>query len=212
MIIGEAVEEESQTESGLPEARYLIMKNLVDFNVVSVGNYTWTNDPTAQITESGKYYFYAKDRVGNVGMKAISVEGPDMTAPVIDSVTQTPKEGAVILKTLAHDNVGITEYCVVKGTSSSIPTNWTVIEPTQQLVFEHTVAEDGYYTVWVKDEAGYTDRKVVNVITNKFPELDEYPKDVHILEEEQHHLMLLLKKMDIQLFMIMYGKLVKMAV
>jgi len=180
-IVGEAVEEETESESGMPEAKYLIMMNSVDFNIVSVGNYTWSNSPVAQITEGGRYYFYARDNVGNVAVKSIVVDGPDTSAPVIDSVTSTAVEDDVIIRTVAHDDVGIVGYTVVAGTSEDIPLTWTEIEETQQAIFNQTESEDGPYTVWVKDNAGNTDKEVINVVTNKYPILNtNYPSDLHI--------------------------------
>ena len=180
-IVGEAVEEETEEESGMPDAKYLIMMNSVDFNIVSVGNYTWTSEPTMKITESGKYYLYARDNVGNVAVKSIYAEAPDGTPPVIDSITQKAVEDDVIIRIIAHDDVGIVKYQIVKD-SEELPTTWIDVDETKRLVKEGTISEDGNYTIWVKDSSGNVAKKTVEIITNKYPVLDDYPKDVKLLE------------------------------
>ena len=199
-IVG-TVKEESEDEtlsiSGLPEAKYIISMSYFDFDVIGAGSKEWTSSNTlTNITESGKYYFYVKDNVGNVAMKAINVEAPDTSKPVIDSVTMKAVGDEVVINTIAHDNIGIVGYIVVPGDSDTIPSsNWTTIEPIQQLVFEYVASEDGEYTIWVKDESGLTDKRKIRVTTNKYPELDaEYPQDVRIAEGGTASFNIIIKK------------------
>lgn len=184
-IVGEAVEVESDTESGLSDTCYMITDRLIDFDVVSVGaeTNTWGNEPRLKITDTGKYYFYARDNCGNVAVKSIYAEAPDIVPPVVDSIVCDPKEDDVILRVIGHDNVGVVAHQVVKGSGDvDTPTNWEAVEENLNIVTNYTVSEDGDYTVFLKDKAGNIGKKPVHVITNKFPVLDDYPIDAHVLD------------------------------
>lgn len=185
-IVGEAVEVESDTESGMPDACYMITDRLIDFDVVSVGaeSNTWGDKAEYKIKDSGKYYFYARDNCGNVAMKSIYAEAPDIVPPVVDSIVCDPKEDDIILRVIGHDNVGVVAHQVIKGSGDIEPssTGWESVEENRNIVTNYTVSEDGDYTVFLKDKAGNIGSKPVHVITNKFPVLDDYPIDAHVLD------------------------------
>lgn len=175
----------TDSESGLASAPYLITMNYIDFSNHDINNYTWESTGEADLTQSGRYYFYARDDAGNVAVKSINVDAPDNSYPVIDSVKAIPEKEFVKIKFVAHDNLGITGYAIIKD-SANAPETWTTITEIQQIAIEQNVTEDGKYYIWVIDGSGKTAVKDIRVITYKYPILDEtYPKTVKVNEGEQ---------------------------
>lgn len=172
------------SESGLASAPYLITMNYIDFSNHNINNYTWETTGEAELTESGRYYFYARDDVGNVAVKSINLDAPDNSYPVIDSVKATPEKDFVKIKFVAHDNLGIVGYAVIKDNANA-PDDWTRIAETQQIAIEQNVTEDGKYYVWVIDGTGKTAVKDVRAITYKLPVLNNnYMKTIRVNEGE----------------------------
>lgn len=184
-IQGQAVDTESGAVSEGGNVTYLALQNGLDFNVIDPNTKTWSTNGKIQISEAGRWFFYAKDPVGNVSMKTLSFDLPDNSEPIIDSIIVIPSNNSLTIKLVAHDNIGIVGYTMIKDNASE-PTTWTGITETQQIAVDQNFSESGKYYVWVIDAAGNKTMDTIEAKTYKLPKLDsDYPLTAHVNEGQQ---------------------------
>lgn len=118
----------------------------------SADNINWQTGNTFTITANGTYTYYAKDAVGNVSSKSITITNIDKTSPTISKVaasTTAQTNQNVTVTITASDNVGVTGY-------SANNVNW-------QTGNTFTVTANGTYTYYVKDAAGNVSSKSITI-------------------------------------------------
>lgn len=128
-------------------------------------------DINFKVTENKNYYIWAKDAVGNVSHELVAIDNIDNTDPRIKSCTVNYEKGkAIINATMQDENLGLVAYAVVKGNGVA-PTNsdWITIEKTSnEYVMSYSITargeeDNGYYTIWAKDDSGKTASVVKSV-------------------------------------------------
>lgn len=177
------------TESGLHDLPYLLLKREINFNsLVDVESYDWISETefeNKQITEDAKYYLYVRDKANNISSASLNVGTPDTEPPEIKLESYKNILDYAVIKVKATDNVGVIAYGIVKDNEVTEPVRWLTIKEQESVSIEYTnIKINGTYTIWVKDRAGNTAKISTEVRLWEFPELDQtYPRDLYVKEE-----------------------------
>ena len=160
---------------------YCITQKYYNLKITKADDITWkaVSQELLQepITATGKWYFYVRDNVGNIAVTSKSFTKPDTDEPIIDSNKVTSIENYAIIKTEAHDDVGITAYALVKDDTTE-PLIWTEISETQKVTIENTATENGTYYIWVRDGKGNKVGKETTVKLYEYPELEKNTPEI----------------------------------
>lgn len=133
---------------------------------------TTTGDNTLSTEGTSSITVTTKDNAGNVATNSYTVN-IDKTSPTINSLIQNNSSWTnteVILTGKAKDaTAGINAYAFT--TSSTVPSTWTSIAATiSEVTHTYSVTQNGTYYYWVKDQAGNTKPKsieITNIDTTK---------------------------------------------
>lgn len=111
------------------------------------------------VTENGTYVITATDKAGNSATMNVTVSGIDKTAPTIQvtSKNDTWKKQQVVTFSATDENSGIASAQASKGTAA--------LTVNEQNGYSFTAAENGTYTILVKDRAGNESKKEVTIST-----------------------------------------------
>lgn len=176
------------TESGLHDLPYLLVKREINFNqLIDIESYDWISETelsNKQITEDAKYYLYVRDKANNISSTSLNIGTPDIEPPQIKLESHKNILDYAEIKVKATDNIGVVAYGIVKDDDNTEPSVWININEKTTANIEYTnVKVNGTYTIWVKDRAGNTAKISVEVRVWEFPKLDAtYPKDLYIKE------------------------------
>lgn len=149
------------TQSGIIAYQFSKVNNLTaeseGWTTVKATNAQITQ--TKEVSQTGIYYFYAKDAVGNVSKKQIAIiidkVAPEVTAPASTVVGNT-------VKVEAKDAGSGVSYWA-HSTNSDIPEAWTEITNAKEQTINFVPTLEGTNYIFVKDLAGnvsYTSIKV----------------------------------------------------
>lgn len=128
---------------------------------ISITSTTTKITQTKEVAETGIYYFYAKDAVGNVSKKQIAIiidkTSPEVTAP------SSAVAGSTIKCEVSDTGSGVKYYAC--STNSNTPTKW--IE-TSKPIYNGTIdiilnVPQGTNYIFVKDLAGNVSRVPIEV-------------------------------------------------
>ena len=122
-----------------------------------------------EVSANNTYYFYAKDKVGNVNKVSIEVDNIDKNAPVITSfvsdVTQLVNHNIIVTGEATDNYSGFSGYAITK--SSTPPANaddWEIVVGNlRTLKVEKEISENATYYLHVKDGAGLVTTKSLSI-------------------------------------------------
>jgi len=114
----------------------------------------WQTKNEFTVTENGKYTFYVKDTAGNTTSKELEVKNIDKDAPTITELNPSTTDPI-------NTDITVTVLATYEGTSEIAGYKMDNGEWQTDNVF--TVTENGKYTFYVKDTAGNTTSKELEI-------------------------------------------------
>lgn len=164
-VINSVIENSTSNDMWQAEANITVKAQDVGSGIVgySLDGKEYQTGSMFPVKANGEYTVYVKDACDNVSTAAITIKDVDNEGPVIDSIepSSTEKVAKLTLTVTAHDDVsGIANL----GYSFDAGKTWAVSSTA-------TITENGTYKIMVKDNAGNTSEKEIE-ISNVDPLMD----------------------------------------